>query len=149
MEIILKTDVPKLGKALEIVTVKDGYARNYLFPQKMAILASKEAKQMVLENKAKLEAMFQKERSAAEAQVAELENASIELARKVVEDEKLYGSVTAGDVADALKAKGFRVEKRQIQLEESIKQLGVYTVVVRLVAGVEARVKVWVVAEEA
>jgi large subunit ribosomal protein L9 len=148
MEIILKTDISKLGKALDIVTVKDGYARNYLFPRKMAMPATKANKQLVLTNRSKLEAMFLAERSDAQAMVAKLEAASVSISRKVIEGEKLYGSVSNGDIAENLKNQGFKIEKRNVALDEPIKQLGVYTVLLKLNAGVEARVKVWVVQEE-
>jgi large subunit ribosomal protein L9 len=148
MEIILKTDIPKLGNALDIVEVKDGYARNFLFPGKMAIPATKSNKELIIRNREKMQSLFAKEKGEAEGLAAELKEASVSLSRKVIEEEKIFGSVTSGDIAEALKSQGFKVEKRQVFLEEAIKQLGVYTVTIRLQAGIEAPVKVWVVAEE-
>lgn len=148
MEVILKADVIKLGKALDIVTVKDGYARNYLFPQKLAILATKSAKEMVDKNRADLEARFLKEKESASLLLKKLEEASVTIPVAVGENEQMYGSVSAHQIAENLKKQGFKVEKRQISLESPIKQLGVYTVSVKLHTEVEGAVKVWVVKEE-
>ncbi len=148
MEIILKADVSNLGKALDVVTVKDGYARNFLFPQKLAILATKSAKQMVQKNRAELEARFLKEKESASLLLKKLEEASVTIPVAVGENEQMYGSVSGHQIAENLKKQGFKVEKRQVNLEAPIKQLGVYTVPVRLHAEVEGSVKVWVVKEE-
>lgn len=149
MEIILKTDVANLGKTLDIVTVKNGYARNFLFPQKYAIPATPENKKLIEENREKMIALFEKDKSVAEQLLGKLKDCSVSISRKVIEDEKLYGSVTVGDIAESLKVQGFKIEKRQIELEEPIKQLGVYSVNIKLFAGVETKIKVWVVQEEA
>ncbi len=102
MEIILKANVPHLGKMLDVVKVKDGYARNYLFPRKLAVRATKEAKLQIETNRAALEAQFQKELAAAGDVAAKLAQVSVNLERRVVEGERLYGSVTAADIADAI-----------------------------------------------
>ena len=148
MEIILKADVQKLGKALDVVSVKDGYARNFLFPQKLAILATKSAKEMVLKNRAELEARFLKEKESASLLLKKLEEASVTIAVAVGENEQMYGSVTNHQIAENLKKQGFKIEKRQVNLDAPIKQLGVYTVSVSLHTEVEGSVKVWVVKEE-
>lgn len=148
MEVILKANVAKLGKMLDVVKVKDGFARNFLFPRKLAVLATQEAKVEIEKNREAMEALFQKDHAAAEGVAAKLNQVSINLVRRVVEGERLYGSVTAADLSDALKAQGFKVEKRQIQLADAIKQLGVYTVPVKLFGDVEASVKVWIVKED-
>lgn len=148
MEVILKTDVYKLGNALDIVKVKDGYARNFLFPRKLAVQATASSKEMVLKNRAKMEAIFLKERTDAQATAKKLEQVSVTISRKVHEEERLYGSVNPSDIADALKSQGYKIEKRQIELESPIKQLGVFTAKIKMVANVEARIKVWVVKEE-
>lgn len=148
MEIILKADVPKLGKILEVVNVKPGFARNYLFPRKLAMLATEKAKKQIAENRAQMEALFRKEHSAAEGLAAKLNEVSLTLTRRVVEGERLYGSVAASDLVESLKSQGFKVEKRQIELEEPIKQLGVYTVPVRVFSDVLAHIKVWVVKQD-
>ena len=148
MEIILKANVPHLGKMLDVVKVKDGFARNYLFPRKLAIRATKEAKAQIESNRAALEAQFQKELAAAGDVAAKLAQISINLERKVVEGERLYGSVTAGDIAEAITKAGVKISRAQVQLDEPIKQLGVYTVAIKVFSDVEAQVKVWVVAEK-
>jgi large subunit ribosomal protein L9 len=148
MEVILKTDVANLGKALDIVRVKDGYARNYLIPRKLAVLATRGNKVMIEKNREKMEAIVAKERAESQVLANNLSEVSVSISRKIIEGEKIFGSVSAGDIADQLKSQGFRVEKRQIILAEAIKQLGVYTITVRLDTGIESRVKVWVVEED-
>ena len=140
MEIILKANVPHLGKMLDVVKVKDGYARNYLFPRKLAVRATKET------NRAALEAQFQKELAAAGDVAAKLSQISVNLERRVVEGDRLYGSVTAGDIADAITKAGVKVTRAQVELAEPIKQVGVFTVTIKVFGDVEAQVKVWVVA---
>lgn len=148
MEVILKADVPKLGKMMDVVNVKKGYATNFLFPRKLAILATKQAKEQIETNRAALEAQFRKDHSVAEQMAAKLAEASVTLSRRVVEDERLYGSVSAADISEALKAQGFKIDKNQVDLDEAIKQLGVYTVSIRVFSGIEVPVKVWVVKED-
>ncbi len=148
MEIILKANVPHLGKMLDVVKVKDGYARNFLFPRKLAVRATKEAKLQIETNRAALEAQFQKELAKAGDVAAKLAEISINLERRVVEGDRLYGSVTAGDIAEAITKAGVKISRAQVQLEEPIKQLGVYTVTIKVFSDVEASVKVWVVAEK-
>jgi len=148
MEVILKANVAKLGKMLDVVKVKDGYARNFLFPRKLAVLATAQAKAEIEKNREAMEAMFQKDHAAAEGLAAKLNAVSLNLVRRVVEGERLYGSVSSSDISEALKAQGFKIEKRQVELAEPIKQLGVYSVAVKLFGDVEATVKVWVVKED-
>ena len=145
MEIILKADVEKLGNALDVVKVKSGYARNFLFPRKLAIAATRQNKAALERDRTRLEAAMEKQREASALILAQIEKANVTISAKVHEEEKLYGSVTASDIADNLKAQGLAVEKRQIELDEPIKQLGVYTAKVKLMVGVEGKVKVWVV----
>jgi len=148
MEIILKTDVAHLGKMLDIVNVKSGYARNYLFPRSLAMLASKEAKRSLEKNRAAMEALFRKELARSEDLATRISATQLTIERSVVENERLYGSVSATDIAAALKAQGFSIAKRQIVLEEPIKQLGNYSVPIKVFAGVEATVSVWVTNKE-
>ncbi len=148
MEIILKADVAKLGKSLDIVNVKDGYARNYLFPRKLAILANASNKDILAKNRAELEAQIATEKAAAQAEIAKLAEISVTLSVKVSEGEKLYGSVTANEIVENLKAQAVKVEKHHIVLEQPIKQLGVYNVGVKMTGGVEGKVKVWVIKDE-
>lgn len=145
MEVILKADVAKLGKMLQVVKVKNGYARNFLFPRKLAILASPKAKEQIEKNREAMEALFRKEHSAAEGIASKLKDVSVTITRRVVDAERLYGSVAAGDIAEALKAAGHKIEKRQVELVEPIKQLGVFTVSVKVFSDIEAQIKVWVV----
>lgn len=147
MEIILKANVPYLGKMLDVVKVKDGYARNYLFPKKLAIRATAEAKKEIERNRAALEAQFQKELAAAGDLAAKLASVTVNMTRRVVEGERLYGSVSAADIAEAITLQGIKISRAQVQLEEPIKQLGVYSVTVNVFSDITAAVKVWVVAE--
>jgi large subunit ribosomal protein L9 len=147
MEIILKANVPYLGKMLDVVKVKDGYARNYLFPKKLAIRATAEAKKEIERNRAALEVQFQKELAAAGDLAAKLAGVTVNMTRRVVEGERLYGSVSAADIAEAITLQGIKISRAQVQLEEPIKQLGVYSVTVNVFSDITAAVKVWVVAE--
>jgi large subunit ribosomal protein L9 len=148
MEIILKTDVVHLGKMLDVVQVKSGYARNYLFPRSLAVLASKEAKRSLEKNRAAMEALFRKELAVSEDVATRISATQLTIERSVVENERLYGSVSATDIAAALKAQGFNIAKRQIVLAEPIKQLGNYSVPIKVFAGVETTVSVWVTNKE-
>ena len=147
MKIILRQDHDKLGKLGETVEVKDGYARNYLIPSKIAFAATKGNLHALEEEKKQLEERSKKDLRNAEKLVVELEKLSITLQVKVGEDEKLFGSVTSQMIADAMKEKGITVDKRIIDLEEPIKALGIYTVNVKLHTNVTGKVKVWVVRE--
>jgi large subunit ribosomal protein L9 len=147
MKIILRQDHDKLGKIGDIVDVKDGYARNYLLPRKVAYLATKGSLNTLEEEKRQMALRIEKERIAAEKLAADIEKLSITLKVKVGEDEKLFGSVTSQMIADALKEKGISMDKRIIELEEPIKALGIYTVNVKLHSSVTGKVKVWVVQE--
>jgi large subunit ribosomal protein L9 len=148
MEIILKEDVLKVGKALEVVKVKDGFARNFLFPRKLAILATKQNKALLEKNRAKMEDRLAKEQEDSRALLAKIETSSVTISTKVVDGDKLYGSVTESDIAENLKSQGFAIEKRHISLESPIKKLGVISASVKLMTGVEGKVKVWVVQDE-
>ncbi len=145
MEIILKANVPNLGKMMDVVKVKNGYALNYLFPKKLAIRATEEAKKKIVENREAMEAIFNKELGKARETAAKLAEVTVNLSRRVVEGERLYGSVTAADIADEITKQGVKVTRAQIELAEPIKQLGVYPVTVKVFGDVTAEVKVWVV----
>ncbi|MBN1893186.1 50S ribosomal protein L9 [bacterium] len=145
MKVILKKDFEHLGKAGDVVQVKDGYARNYLVPKGIALAAS-ERNMRILEEEARLNVRREeKNKREAEARVVELEKISVTAAVPVGEEDKVFGSVTAQDIADLMKEKGFEIDKRKIILDEPIKALGVYTVPVKLHAEVEGRIRVWVV----
>lgn len=147
MEIILRQDYEQLGKTGEIVTVKDGFARNYLIPKGIAYVATKVNKKR-LENELQMQNWRkEKEKRAAEELAKKLETVSCTIPVQVGEEDKLFGSVTSQNIADALASLGYEVDKRKIQLEEPIKSLGIYSVPIKLHTDVTATVKVWVVKE--
>ncbi len=147
MKVILRKDHEKLGHTGDVVVVKDGYARNYLIPKELAYPATDGGVRALEEEKKQASQRANKELKSSERLAVELEKVSITLQMKVGEDEKLFGSVTAQMIADALKEKGFELDKRIIELEEPIKSLGIYTVPVKLHQNVTGKVKVWVVRE--
>lgn len=147
MEVILRYDVPKLGHAGQAVTVKDGYARNYLLPRGLAERASKEALARVaaeLKRRAIAEA---KEKEACQALAARLAEMSVTIARKAGDDDKLFGSVTNADISKALEKDGISIDKKKILLDPPIRQLGIFNVDVALHHEVTASLRVWVVRE--
>ncbi len=129
--------------------VADGYARNYLLPRKLALLATAGNKKHVERERAKFDVKEAEEQKIAEAQRDRLANVEIVIARKVGETEALYGSVTTADIAEALAAKGFEIDRRKLQLAEPIKKIGELEVPVKLYRDVVAQLKVKVVAEGA
>lgn len=148
MIIILKKEVENLGGFGEQVKVADGYARNYLIPKGIAVEASAgNLKQLEAEKEAYLKKAAVKKASAEKLKAA-IDAVSLSFARKAGEDERLFGSVTAHDIEEALKEKGFSVEKKDIRLDEPIKTIGLHTVAVRLLADVSASVQVTVSKEE-
>ena len=147
MDVILRQDVENLGRAGELVSVKNGYARNFLLPRGLAYLASEG-------NRRRIEAESRQREKKAGAQLesarefaARLEAVSLTFAMKAGEGDRLFGSVTAADVAERLHAEGFAVEKKAVELHEPIKALGVFKVPVRLHHEVKPEVRVWVVKE--
>lgn len=147
MEVILRQDVPQLGLRGDIVNVKDGYARNYLLPRKLAMPASESNRKQVAEMKAAGARREATEKSAAESLAAQLAAVTLTIPAKAGESDQLFGSVTAMDIAAALEAKGFSLDKRKVVLEEPIKTIGEYQVPLRLQHEVTASVKVNVVRE--
>ena len=148
MQIILTQDVPNLGKAGELVSVRPGYGRNYLIPRGFAVSASV-ANQKKLEHDRKLiEGRVAKERGAAGAIAERLNGMTLQFERNVGEDEKLFGSVTNRDIAEQLKRAGVDIDHRWIQLDQPVKAVGKYEVPVRLHAGVVATLKFWVVGKD-
>jgi large subunit ribosomal protein L9 len=147
MEVILREHVDNLGKRGEIVKVADGYARNYLLPRKLALLATAGNKKQVERERVKFDVKEADEQNAAQAIADRMANVEVVVARKVGETEALYGSVTTSDITEALAAKGFEIDRRKLQLVEPIKRLGEYDVVLKLHRDVTAHVKVKVVAE--
>ena len=147
MELILRVDIPKLGKAGEIVNVSEGYARNYLLPKKLADKPTQDAKDQIEAIVRRRRIEEAKELEACQEMAKKLEEVTVKLARKAGEEEKLFGSVTAKDIADELEAQNIVLDAKKIQLETPIKQLGLSSVEVKLHAEVSAQLKVWVVSE--
>ena len=147
MEVILREHVDNLGRRGEVVNVADGYARNYLLPRKLALVATEGNKKQIDRERVKFEVKEAEEKGVADALSQRIGNAELEISRKVGETEVLYGSVTTSDVAEALAAKGFEIDRRKIQLQEPIKKLGEYEISIKLHREVAAHIKVHVVAE--
>lgn len=147
MEVILRRHVDNLGERGQIVKVADGYARNYLLPRKLALPATEGNKRHVERERKIVEAREADERGQAEAIAARLADLEISIARRVGETEQLYGSVTAADIAEYLKEKGFEVDRRRLVLPDPIKTLGEHTVPLKLHRQVTAPLKVVVVKE--
>jgi large subunit ribosomal protein L9 len=147
MKVILRQDFEQLGHVGDVVEVKDGYARNYLIPRKIAYQATESSVRQLEEEKKQHGRQLEKEKRTSEKLAAEIEKVSITIQMKVGEEDKLFGSVTSQMVADSLKEKGFTIDKRQIELEDAIKALGIYNVGIKLPGGVNGKVKVWVVRE--
>ena len=148
MEIVLTKDYEALGKAMDVITVKEGFARNFLFPQGIAVPATEGNRKKVAEAKRIDEVREEKKSREARQLAKKIEQVPCTIPVKVGEEDKIFGSVTAQEIADFLKKEGFDIEKRQVDLEEPIKQLGVYSVRISLYRDVDARLKVWVVKEE-
>ena len=148
MEVILREHVEHLGARGDVVKVTPGYARNYLLPRKLALAVTDNNKRQIDREKKLAEARDMEERSAAEAVAARMGALEIEIARRTGENDALYGSVTSADIAEALKAKGFEVDKRKIQMPDPIKSLGESTIPVKIHREVIAQVKVKVVSDK-
>ena len=147
MDVILRTHVDNLGRRGDVVKVADGYARNYLLPRKLALLVTEGNKQQIERERSKFEAREQEEKKVADGMAARLSGVEIQIARKVGETEVLFGSVTSADIAAAMAAKGFEIDRRKLNLREPIKKLGEYDIPLRLHPDVTVPVKVKVVAE--
>lgn len=148
MEVILREDIPKLGQRGDIVTVKNGYARNYLLPRKLAMEATPGNRKQVAGMKAAAARREATEKTSADSLAAQLSEVVLTIPAKAGESDQLFGSVTTMDIAEGPEAKGFAIDKRKILLEEPIKTVGEYTVPLRLHRQVTASVKVNVVREE-
>lgn len=150
MDVILTQRVDNLGEMGETVAVARGYARNYLIPRGLAVVATEGARKAVLEHMALERKRDAQQREAAEDLARQYagKSLSVTFAMQAGEDDRLFGSVTARDIVEALTEQGFTPETKQIRLDEPIKQLGVYTVAFHLHAHVEIPVKVWVTRAE-
>ena len=148
MEVILREHIDNLGRRGEVVKVANGYARNFLLPRKMALAVTEANKRQIEREREAAEARDLEEKSQAEAFGQRLSQTDVEIARRVGENNTLYGSVTSADIAQALVAKGFEIDKRKIHLPEALKALGEVTVSIKVHREVTVPVKVTVVAEK-
>ena len=147
MKVILREDVTHLGAAGTIVNVAPGYARNFLIPRNYAIPATSNNLKAFEHERRVVEGKRVKRRKEAETLKTKIERISCSISKKVGEQDKLFGSVTAQDIEKAFNAEGFTIDKRDILLQEPIKALGVYTVPIRIFEDITANTKVWVVRE--
>jgi large subunit ribosomal protein L9 len=146
-ELILMADIEGLGLEGAKVKVTDGYARNFLLPRKLAVPISNAALKRLEKNRLARELRQKQDHESAQALAASLEKLSCTIVVKVGENDKLFGSVTVADIAENLKTQGLELDKRKIHLPEPIRELGVYSVKIKLHPEVEAALKVWVVGE--
>jgi len=146
-EVLLMADVKDLGTEGDVVTVADGYARNYLYPKNLGAPVTEATRRRLAKIQAEREADRKAALAAAEKAAARLEGVSCTIPVKTGEDDRLYGSVTAANIIDALGAQGVELDKNALALEHPIKDLGVFDIPVKLHAEVETTVKVWVVEE--
>jgi len=147
MKLILRKDSSTLGRVGEVISVKDGFARNYLIPRGIAYEATDGNLRQLDEERKQQSRRVDKERTQAEALASHLEKTSVTIKMKVGEEDKLFGSVTAQMIAESLAEKEIVLDKRHIELEEPLKALGIYDVPVKLAGGVTGKVKVWIVRE--
>jgi large subunit ribosomal protein L9 len=145
MKVILRKDQEKLGLVGAVVDVRDGYARNFLIPQGIAYPASEGSVRALDEEKKQAQRRETKQLKSSQTLATEIEKLSLTIKVKVGEDEKLFGSVTSQDIADAVKEKGIELDKRIIEIPEPIKTLGIYTLDVKIHPKVTGKLKVWVV----
>ena len=148
MEVILREHVEHLGRRGDVVKVAAGYGRNYLLPRKLALVVTDNNRRQIEREKKLAEVKDMEDQRAAEAVAERIGQIEIEIARRVGDNDTLYGSVTSADIAQALKVKGFDIDKRKIQLAETLKALGETIVPIKIHHGVMAQVKVKVVAEK-
>ena len=145
MEVILRQSVEKLGHPGDVVKVSAGFARNYLIPRGIAVEATPGNKKRIEQQRQRLEAAEGARRDSASVAAQELEQVSLTFSARVGDEGKLFGSVSASDIVQQLEAQGYHIEKRQVDLHEPIKALGVYRVPIRLHADVKPEIKVWVI----
>ena len=149
MEVILKEDVPKLGNRGEVVKVAEGYGRNFLLPRKLAIEATVANKSVIEQMKAAAVRRSAKEKADAEALAKQFDGLEVSFTRKAGENDQLFGSVTAGNIAEALEKKSFHIDRRKIQLHEPLKTIGEFIVPIKLHKDVSTHLKVLVGKEAA
>jgi len=147
MKVILRKNIEQLGKVGQVIDVKDGYALNYLIPRGFAYVAVKGNVKAIVEEKKVIEKRDLQELKNAQHLASELEKISVTIPIQVGEEDRIFGTVTSQMIADSLLEKGFEIDKRKIELEETIKTLGIYTANIKLHSSVNAKIKVWVVRE--
>jgi large subunit ribosomal protein L9 len=147
MKVILRQNYESLGQVGDLVDVKEGFARNFLIPRKIAYTALKGNVLALEEEKKNIVKKKQQEIHSAETLAAEIEKVSVTIPVQVGEEDKIFGSVTTQMIADALKEKGYDIDKRKIDIEEPIKSLGIYGISIKLHPNVSTNIKVWVVRE--
>jgi len=146
MQIILTEDVKNLGEMGQIVEVADGYGRNFLIPNGMALPATTSNKKALNHQIARIEARREKERAAAREILGTIDGVSVTIPMRVGDQDRLFGSVTNRDIAAALAQQGVEVDRKQIDIDSPISELGIYQVAIKLASGIYAHIKVWVVA---
>ncbi len=144
MEVILTKDVPKLGKLGQVVKVKDGFARNFLVPRKIAYLATPANLKRVEEEQKKVQAQFEEGKKKAEELAQQLAKVSCTVSVEVNDLEKLYGAVPEADIVKALEIEGFHIDRKQIVIEKAIEELGIFEIGVQLHPAVLAKFRLWV-----
>ncbi|MCD6489272.1 MAG: 50S ribosomal protein L9 [Thermodesulfobacterium sp.] len=142
MEVILRKDIPKLGKAGDVVKVKDGYARNYLIPKGLAILASQKNLKALENQRRIILAKAERERKKLESLAEKLEGITLTVYRKIIEEDRIFGSVSSVDIVNMLKEQGIEIEKNQVQLDEPIKKLGTFEVPIKLSSDKTVNIKI-------
>ena len=147
IQVLLMTDVKDLGAEGDVATVSEGYARNYLYPRKLAAPVTDAMRRRLAKQQRDREAASQAAAETARAMAARLQNVSVTIPAKTEEGGKLYGSVGASEIVDAIKAQGIELDRHTLELEHPIKELGVFDVKVRLHPDVAVNVRVWVVEE--
>jgi large subunit ribosomal protein L9 len=146
-EVLLMADVPELGKAGEVVKVADGYARNYLLPRELAAPVTPASLRRLEKLRKERAELAKIQLAEAHAKASKLEGVSVTIRAKTIDGEKLYGSVSVTEIADALAAQGVAIDRSQLELAEHLKQTGAYDVPVRLHPEVTVQLKVWIVKE--
>ena len=147
MKVIFKSNIEKVGLKGEVKEVKDGFARNFLIPKGLAVESNASNLKNLKQQQTTLKAKEAKDKEEARAFVKELENHSYTISCKAGVDDKLYGAVTAQDISDCIKQEVAEIDKKKIQLEEAIKKLGIYQILIKIYPDVVANIKVWVVKE--
>ena len=148
MQVILRDRLENLGNAGDVVQVKPGFARNYLIPQGLAYEATSGNVKRMERERAQVAARAEEQLGAARQQAGKLEGVSVTFTARAGEEGKLFGSITSGDIAEKLAEQGIEIDRKQIQLDEPLKALGVFSIPVRLHADVRPEIKVWVIKED-